>query len=98
MLAMPTTAAHEASLAAIAQSLGATGTLWAPLRQADGGNQPWAWVDAGGAGDPPFCASVQPNFDEAGRCAAWVPADACLVDAPCVEARSFGCVVDVSIP
>lgn len=98
VLAMPTTAAHEASLAAIAGSQGATATLWAPLKQQDGGNQPWDWTDGGGSGTPPWCASVQPNFSEAGYCGAWSTADTCVVDVPCTEVRSFGCVVDTSVP
>lgn len=97
-LAMPVTAAHKTALANIAASLGATAAVWAPVKQGDGGNQPWTWQDNGGSGAVPFCASVQPNFDEAGRCGAWSTVDGCVVDLSCIEARSFGCVFDTSIP
>ncbi|MCC6620012.1 MAG: C-type lectin domain-containing protein [Deltaproteobacteria bacterium] len=98
VLAMPTSDAHEALLAGISASQGATGALWAPLKQQDGGNQPWDWTDGGGSGAPPWCASVQPNFSEAGYCAAWSTAEECLLDVPCTEVRSFGCVIDTTVP
>jgi len=98
VLAMPTTDAHRGLLDAIAASAGATGALWAPLKQQDGGNQPWDWTDGGGSGAPPWCASVQPNFSEAGYCGAWSTDDTCLLDVPCTEVRSFGCVIDTSVP
>ena len=98
VLAMPVNDAQVAQLAAIAQSLGSTEALWAPLKQRDGGNQPWDWVDGGGSGSPPWCASVQPNFSEAGYCGHWSTAAGCLTDSPCDQLRSFGCAVDTSIP
>ena len=98
VLAMPVSDAHKTQLAAIAQSLNSTEALWAPLKQQDGGNQPWNWVDAGGSGSPPWCASVQPNFSEAGYCAHWSTSAGCLTNSPCDQLRSFGCVVDTSIP
>ncbi len=98
ILAMPTSDAQAALLTDLAASPGATPELWAPLRQQDGGNQPWYWVDNGGTGTPPWCPDVAPNFSEAGYCAHWDTARGCLTNNPCTDTRSFGCIIDTSVP
>ncbi|MFO0747292.1 MAG: C-type lectin domain-containing protein [Myxococcota bacterium] len=97
ILAMPTTDPQKAVMQALASRPGATSSMWVPLDQPGGDPNPWTWVDAGGSGDPPWC-SGEPDDAGGQDCAEWSTLSVCLYDGVCSEARSFACVIDVTIP